>query len=543
MADPMLSTPVEERTLASVLRRGVTQSPDKTALTDDSGATLTYAELAAAALRTSAGLRDLGLGRQELVLVMLDNHVDNAVTWAGLNLGARVIVPINGAYKGEMLRYIADNSGARLAVIEGSYCERLAAVIDGVPGLDTVVVRGDANATFPERITVIPFDQLAADAPDDVHPPLVSEVAAVLYTSGTEGPSKGVLCAHGHAFQISASYTFETTPDDVVLVTLPMFHASGLFSGVYNASRGGATAVIRKSFSASGFWDDVRASGITQTLLMGAMADFLWRREPGPQDREHPLRNVCVVPAAPYINDFADRFGLNLTSAYGSAEVGTATLTAHGEAGPFLCGRPREFLDLRIVGDDDVELGPGEVGEIVVRSNEPWALMLGYHGMPEATVRAWRNLWFHTGDAGYRDTEGRLVFVDRKKDALRRRGENVSSMEVEKFILALPEVAEAAIVAVPSEHTEDEIKAVVVLQPGATFDPESMLRHLCDNLPYFMVPRYYEAVDALPKTPTHKVQKAQLRQAGVTASTWDCRAHGYTVSRRGLEQSEPAAHV
>jgi crotonobetaine/carnitine-CoA ligase len=390
---------------------------------------------------------------------------------------------------------------------------------------------------------VVDFAQLAGGPRDDADPPLVSELAAVLYTSGTEGASKGVLCAHGHAFQISASYTFETTPDDVVLVTLPMFHASGLFSGVYNALRGGATAVIRKSFSASGFWDDVRTSGITQTLLMGAMADFLWRREPGPEDRRHPLRNVCVVPAAPYINDFAARFGLNLTSAYGSAEVGTATLTAPGEAGPFLCGRPREFLDLRIVGDDDVELAPGEVGEIVVRSNEPWALMLGYHGMPEATVRAWRNLWFHTGDAGYRDTEGRLVFVDRKKDALRRRGENVSSMEVEKFILALPEVAEAAIVAVPSEHTEDEIKAVVVLHAGATFDPEAMLRHLCDNLPYFMVPRFYEATESLPKTPTHKVKKTELRQAGVTSSTWDCRAHGYTVSRRGLEQREPASHV
>jgi crotonobetaine/carnitine-CoA ligase len=536
VSDPMLSTPIAQRTLASVLRKQAAERPQKTALIDDSRRRLTYAELLETGLRASAGFHNLGVGRQELVLVMLDNHIDNVVTWVGLGLGARVIVPVNGAYKGEILRYVADNSGARVAVLEGAYCDRLAAVVDGVPELTTVVVRGEPNASFPPHIAVVRMDDLIADVADSPEWPLVSDVAAVLYTSGTEGASKGVLCAHGHAFQISASYTFETRPDDVVLVTLPLFHASGLFSGVYNALRGGATAVIRGAFSASGFWDDVRSNGITQTLLMGAMADFLWRRDPGPEDRDHPLRNVCVVPAAPYINDFAARFGLNLTSAYGSAEVGTATLTAPGEAGPFLCGRPREFLDLRIVGDDDAELAPGEVGEIVVRSHEPWALMLGYHRMPEATVRAWRNLWFHTGDAGYRDAEGRLVFVDRKKDALRRRGENVSSMEVEKFILAREEVAEAAIVSVPSDYTEDEIKAVVVLAPGTTFDPEKLFRHLVDSLPYFMVPRYYAAVEALPKTPTHKVKKAELRSWGVTADTWDCQAHGFVVTRRGLEQ-------
>lgn len=536
----MSTTPVLERTIAAVLDKQVAARPDKTALLEAaSGEAVTYAQLQERAFRLSAGLAGMGVARQEPVLVMLDNHIDMVVTWAGIGVGAMIEVPINTAYKGEMLRYIMDHSGATIAVVEAAYIERISEILDGVPELRTIVVRG-TGGELPRRIERRDFAELAgvnggpaAPRPD---PPHVSDISTIIYTSGTEGRSKGVLCPHGHAFQTSASYTFETTPDDVVLVMLPLFHAGGLFAGIYNSLRGGATAVIQPAFTASKFWDEVREFGCTQALLMGAMIDFLWRRPPEPDDRDNPLRNVTVVPAMPYINEFAQRFDMNVTSSYGQSETGTITLTDPGEARPFLCGRPRSFIEMKIVDENDMEVPRGVVGEFAVRSSEPWSMFRGYHRNPEATVHAWRNNWMHTGDAGYQEENGRFVFVDRKRDALRRRGENVSSMEVEKYLLARDDITAAAIIAVPSEHLEDDIKAVLILAEGATFEPEDILRDMVDKLPYFMVPRYYEAVRSFPMTQTHKVQKGELRKVGITETTWDCEANGLIVTRSGLRE-------
>jgi crotonobetaine/carnitine-CoA ligase len=536
----MSTTPVLERTIAAVLDKQVAARPDKTALLEAaSGEAVTYRQLQERAFRLSAGLAGMGVTRQEPVLVMLDNHIDMVVTWAGIGVGAMIEVPINTAYKGEMLRYIMDHSGATIAVVEAAYVERISEILDGVPELRTIVVRGDGGE-LPQRIVRRDFAELAGtdDGPEAPRPdpPHVSDISTIIYTSGTEGRSKGVLCPHGHAFQTSASYTFETTPDDVVLVMLPLFHAGGLFAGVYNSLRGGATAVIQPAFTASKFWDEVREFGCTQALLMGAMIDFLWRRPPEPDDRDNPLRNVTVVPAMPYINEFAQRFDMNVTSSYGQSETGTITLTDPGEARPFLCGRPRSFIEMKIVDENDMEVPRGVVGEFAVRSAEPWSMFRGYHRNPEATVHAWRNNWMHTGDAGYQEENGRFVFVDRKRDALRRRGENVSSMEVEKYLLARDDIAAAAINAVPSEHLEDDIKAVLILAEGAEFEPEDILRDMVEKLPYFMVPRYYEAVTSFPMTQTHKVQKSELRKVGITESTWDCEANGLIVTRSGLRE-------
>ncbi len=552
MTDPMTTTPVLQRTLAAVLDKQVASRPDQAAVIDArTGRSLDYAGLQRAAFRLAGGLDGIGVARHEPVLVMLDDHIDMVVTWAGIAVGARIEVPVNTAYKGDMLRHVLAHSGARTAIVEAAYCARIAEVLDDVPELRTIVVRGgpveaDAHrhrgtggAELPGRVSVHDFAELLTADPVRPGPPHVSDIATIIYTSGTEGRSKGVLCPHGHAFQTSASYTFETTPDDVVLVMLPLFHAGGLFAGVYNALRGGATAVLA-TFTASGFWDEVRRHGCTQTLLMGAMIEFLWRAPASAGDREHTLRNVTAVPAMPYLTEFAERFGLNVTSSYGQSECGTVTLTDPGAARPFLCGRPRSFIEMKVVDDDDVEVPPGVVGEFAVRSSEPWSMFSGFHRDPETTVHAWRNQWMHTGDAGYRQEDGQFVFVDRKKDALRRRGENVSSMEVERHLLARDDVAAAAIIAVPSEHLEDDIKAVLVLAEGAAFDPEAILREMVEKLPYFMVPRYYEAVVAFPMTQTHKVQKVELRRAGVTQSTWDCEAHGLVVTRSGLKVRERA---
>lgn len=537
----MTTTPVSERTIAAVLERQVRLRPDKVTLIDESGPTMTFSQLQTAAFRVAATVASLGVERQQPVVVLMDNHLDMAVVSVGLGVGGFVEVPVNTAYKGEMLRYILDNSGATLAIIDEVYADRIAQVAHDVPALETVIVRG-ARAELPGHIRRLDFDTFNWAEAVRPEPPQVSDICAILYTSGTEGPSKGALCPHGHAFQISASHAFDSGPDDVYLVVVPLFHAGGLFGGVFCALRTGATAVIQRGFSASRFWEDVRRFGATQTFLAGAMADFLWRAEPTPDDANNTLRDVTMVPAIPQITDYANRFGLSITSSYGQTETGTVMVTDPGTTRPFQCGRPRSFMQVRLVDDNDVDVEPGAVGEVVVRSEQPWSMMRGYHRMPDQTVHMFRNLWLHTGDAAYQDDNGCYVFVDRKKDALRRRGENVSSLEVEKYIAARPDITQAAIIAVPSEFTEDDIKAVVVLSPGAEFDPEAILHDLVERLPYFMVPRYYQAVQALPMTPTFKVRKGELRATGITPDSWDCQKAGYTVTRHGLTTKTPAHH-
>jgi crotonobetaine/carnitine-CoA ligase len=541
MRDVLQLTPVAERTVAAVMERNLAVRPGQVAVSDVAGRRLDYRQLWGAASRIAGGLGELGASRQDFVLVMLDNHIDNVVTWVGLELAAMVEVPINTAFKGDLLARVCARSGARIAIVEGAYCGRLAQVLDAVPELVTVVVRGPADADLSDRVEVVDFDALAASAPMTTSTlPRVSDIAALLFTSGTEGESKGVLMPHGQIFQIALSYPWETGPSDVVLVALPLFHSAGLFAGVYSALVGGATAVLMPNFSVSTFWDVVRRHGCTQMLMMGAMADFLWRQPPRDDDKDHPLANVCIVPAPPYLAEMGRRFGMKVSTSYGSTEVGAIAITSVEDMAPSVCGRSRSFIEMRIVDDDDVEVEPGQVGEIVVRTSTPWSLMQGYQSMADATVHAWRNLWFHTGDAGYQDDSGLFFFVDRKNDTLRRRGENVSSMEVEKTIVAFPGIAEAAVVAVPSHFTEDEIMVYLVLSDGACFEPAALLRDLSVRLPYFMVPRYCEVVAELPRTATMKVRKSELRERGITAGTWDCQAHGFKVTRHGLESLAPA---
>ena len=530
----MTATPVVQRTVAAVIEEQATQHRDKVALMDEGGERLTYGELRDVSARIGSAIREAGVGRQEPVLIMLNSHVDLVTVWAGAGMSSIIAVPINTAYKGEMLRYVINKCKARVAIVEAEYCTRLAEIADGLTDLEVVYVRGEGGV-LPSRLARRDFTELRAADPTCVDPARVSDIACIIYTSGTEGPSKAVLCPHGHVFQTSASFSFQTDPDDIVLVVLPLFHASGLFTGVLNALRGGATAVIR-SFSASRFWDDVREFGCTQTVLMGAMVDFLWRAPASDTDRAHSLRNVTVVPAMPYVREFAERFGVAAESAYGQTETGTPTIASAEDAEPFLCGYPRAFFEIKVVDDDDVEVPIGSNGEIVVRSNEPWSMFAGYLDDMAATIKATRNGWVHTGDMGRLNDRGQVFFVDRKKDALRRRGENVSSLEVEKYLVAHPDVAEAAIVSVPSEYLEDDIKAVLVLEAGAAFDPARILRDLYERLPYFMVPRYYEVIDELPLTPTKKVAKAELRKRGNTAATWDCEAHGFRVTRSALRE-------
>lgn len=517
--------PLAERHFGTVFERALREFPDKVALRDPD-THHTYAGLHAAALKVAGGLTRLNVRHQEPVLMMLDNHCDFVVLWCGLSLTARVEVPINTAYRAALLTHIINNSGARVLVVEAAYLDRLLEVAPDLTTLDTVVVRGRYTVDLPPAWRVLVWEDLADGAPDRPAKLRPSDVMAILYTSGTTGPSKGSVNSHAHGYTYAhPSHFGAAEPHDVTLVPLPLFHMGGQWAAVYNAFIGGATAVVLPKFSASAFWRQAREYGATYTFLLGSMTHFLLKQPPSADDRDHPLQSMLLVPIPAEIDAFKQRFSVErIAAAFGATESG---VIAHAPLGTGVAGRAgwlREGVEAIVVDENGLEVPRGEVGELWARAREPWTMMSGYHGMPEATVAAWQNLWFHTGDAVNLAEDGQFVFVDRVKDAIRRRGENVSSFEVEREINAHPEVAESAVIAVPSEFVEDEIKACVVAREGTRLSPEQLYEFLQPRLPRFAVPRYIEILSTLPKTPTEKVRKTELRAAGVTPNTWDREA-------------------
>lgn len=521
-ASPLILPPLAQRHIGAVFDEALRRVPDRIAVTDPERE-LSYAALHDRALQLGGGFAARGVAAGEHVLLMLDNHLDYVLAWLGLALTGRVEVPVNTAYKGTILAHVINNSGARAIVIEERYCGVLAEVADKLGALELVVVRGKpAAARLPARVRVIGFGEVFGPRaqPAKLQP---WDLIGILYTSGTTGLSKGVRVTHAHAYGYSTPALFDVDrPDEVTMVTLPLFHIGGQWAGVYKSLIGCGRAVVLPRFGATTFWDDVRRYGCTYTMLLGAMANFLYRQPPSPGDRDHTLRRVAMVPVIAQLDEFKARFGIDeVGTGYGLTEGSTILRAPLGHAEPGLAGWLRPDFEARLVDEHDVEVPEGEVGELVIRTRDPWSVMDGYHAMPEATVNAWRNQWLHTGDAFRRDATGRWYFLDRLKDAVRRRGENVSSFEVESEINEHPAVLESAVIAVPSDASEDEIKACVVLRPGQDVGAEDLLAFLDARLPYFMVPRYVEFMEALPKTPTEKVQKQELRKRGLTPQTYD----------------------
>lgn len=522
----MDATDNHDKTVPLVLQLTCERNAGRVAL-KDSHQTLTYSELYAKAGRLKAGFSRLGVGRSENVLVMLDNHVDYALNWFGLNFAGAVEVPVNTAYRGTFLAHVAADSGAELAVIESHYYDMLASVKDQVPTLKRVVIRGSTPERLESRWEHISFEGLFAAEPEESVDVKPWDPAAILYTSGTTGVSKGVIVPHALAYSDAhPEYTIGARQGDTVLVAMPLFHG-GAHWMVYNALIVGATAYIVPKFHATNFWEIAREHGCTFTWLIGAMANFLYRQPPHSSDRDHPMKRVLMVPVIPEVEDFTRRFGVQVGNCYGLTEGGNPILGVMGKAVPNGCGWIRPDYEARLVDESDYDVPLGSVGELLLRPKLPWTTMLGYHGLPQKTNDVWRNLWLHTGDLMTQDPAGQFFFIDRLKDAIRRRGENVSSYEVEREINTHPNIMDCAVFGVESEHSEQEIKVAVVLKTGLILSPADLIAYLEPRLPHFMMPRYIEFVDDLPRTPNQKVQKQALRERWLTTQTWDRMAqHG-----------------
>jgi crotonobetaine/carnitine-CoA ligase len=497
------------------------------------GDSLTYAQAEAEAARVAGFFAALGVRPGDTVAVMLPNGLDFIRAWLGLGRLGAIFVALNTGLKGAFLEHQLRNSGARVALVHRSYLDVVGEVVGRAPALAMVTTAGTGReiAGFAEPRS-LPFDGWRDAAAYAGPMPASRDIACVMYTSGTTGPSKGVLMPHAHCylFGLGAIDSLTLTERDRYYIAMPLYHVNGLFMQLYATLIAGASAMVRGHFSASEWLADVRRSRATVTNTLGAMTAFIFAQLETTEDRGHCLRIIQAAPnTAEADRIWRQRFGLaEMLSGFGMTEANIPVYGRQGATRPGTSGLvyDRYFeVEIRHPETDD-PMPPGEVGEIMVRPRVPFGFMAGYLHMPESTVEAWRNFWFHTGDAGTIDTDGYVSFIDRIKDCIRRRGENISSFEVEAAIARMPGVKEAAAFAVPSgiPGGEDEVMLLVVPLAGHDLKAEAVAAFAASALPRFAQPRFIEIADKLPKTPTEKVQKAKLRQRGVTAATWDREA-------------------
>jgi crotonobetaine/carnitine-CoA ligase len=494
-----------------------------------SGDAYTFAEVWQRSLRVARGLRELGVGAGDTVAAVLDTSLDAVAVWLGANAIGAIWVPVNTAHKGEYLRHQLADSGAAVVVAEPDYAERVLSVAAGLPELRTLLRRG---AEFDELTTREPLSA------DELHAPQPGDLSLLIYTSGTTGPSKGCMLSHNYVCNVARGSNRNRRPEDVLWSPLPLFHLNAAATTVLASAMLGNTAAIFPRFSLSNFWPEIQRTGATVITLLGTMIPLISTMD----DTAELLAckgQIRIAGGAPYTPETArtwhERFGAQIvgSSIFGLTEATFLTWTPQGVAHPWgSAGMRNDDFDVRLFDENDREVAVGEVGEICARPLRPYVMFSGYWRRPEATAAVMRNMWFHTGDLGRFDADGWLWFVDRKKDYLRRGGENISSMEVESTFRAHPAVADVAAHAVPSELSEDELKVTIVLREGQQVDPAELCRWSLDRLPYFAVPRYIEFRVELPRNPMNKVLKYQLREEGVTAGTWDRGDSDVVVAKR-----------
>jgi crotonobetaine/carnitine-CoA ligase len=473
------------------------------------------------------------------VLIWLPNGRMALKAWFGTNCLGAVSVAINTAYRGAILQHVVTNADAKVAVVHPDLLDRLLEIEDR-GALQTIVtdpaaVGAHAPAFRALGVELLAFEVLEVPAPGGTIACLAPwDLQSICYTSGTTGPSKGVMSSYLHLHQMGWHCTPHVTARDRYLINLPLFHVGGTLFTTGALARGAQIAVM-SSFSTPTFLEEATRLGATECLLLGAMAGFLMRSQPSASDRAHSFKRLMIIPLAEDVSAFSERFGVDVYTLFNMSEVSAPIVSELNPTALGTCGRLREGVEARVVDENDCEVPLGTAGELVLRTDCPWTMATGYYKMPDATAKAWRNGWFHTGDMFKADEAGNYFFVDRAKDAIRRRGENISSFEVEEQVLAHPAVLETAVIGVVGEGGEQDVLAVVAPKPGMTIDPAGLIEFLIPRLAHFMVPRYVRLVEALPKTPTSKIEKHALRGEGLTADTWDREAAGMRVRRERLD--------
>ena len=524
-------------------RRHAEQSPDRVVVEDIFGRTVTNAQLHQEAIRYAGALRRAGIQSGDRVASLLNNSIETIQLWLGIGWAHALDVSVNTAYRGDILKYVLGDSGSKLVFVEAPFLDAFVEIADALTAVETVVVLGAPPPAGLRARTMTFEDFLAAGAaPDDLVAPGMGDLHGIVYTSGTTGVSKGVLIAWGRHGGGAACTMFRRFlgANDVWYSPFPACHNSAKIP-LRIAAHLGCRVVIAPGFKTDRFWHDVRKFGCTSTLLLPNMLHWLVKAPPVGEDRDHPL--VEVVGYGTDLGPFGDRFGVRVHCNYGNTEAGNTLFHLDvGNAPDGYSGRAHAPFEARIVGPEDYELPRGTQGELVTRCNEPWMVFQGYHRMPEETLRILRNGWYHTGDLFRMDDEGGVWFVDRHADYIRRRGENISSFEVEKIVMSHPKIREVAAIGIKSAEGEDEVKICIAFAAGEAVEPGELIQFLAPRMPRFMLPRYIEILAELPKTPaTHRVRKAELREGALNANTWD--AGPSRSARQGLTGARPKEHT
>jgi crotonobetaine/carnitine-CoA ligase len=531
MAQPRIEPNFEpSQTLPAAIRSWAQREPDRPFLHEVGGASRSYGQLHAAALRWAGAFRQAGVQPGENVPAMVRTSITAQEQWLGLAWLRAVQTGVNTDFRGQSLAYVLTNSLARRMICAAEFLGRVAEIAPSVPGLELVIVpdAGPGNLPRDFPVPLVSAAQLwdAADPIDDGHAPQRHEIACISYTSGTTGASKGVLVPWGRFWP--NEMWLDMTGDDVYYCPFPVFHMSGMLPLAWLGFPGGQV-VLRESFKTDPFWADVRRYGCTATALIPVMMNWLLDQPERPDDFDNPLRYVAGAPVVPRVDQFKARFGVKMRTTFGGTEIGTPLyagpdVTADREStGKWVT----QGYEVRVVDEHDYPVPDGQIGELIIRTAEPWRMLAGYFGMPEKTAEAWRNGWFHTGDGVVRDAGGRYHFVDRIKDSMRRRGENISSMEVEAYVNEHVAVSETAAIAVPSEFGEDEVKVCVVLHCDAQVTEAELHAFLAGRMPVFMIPRYIEFVTDPERTEAMKrIKKEPLRAKPLNDQTWDALARG-----------------
>lgn len=529
---------INERLLGRLLEDRAAQYGNRQFLNFMGNRSISYRELNEAANRFGNGLLGVGLSKDKKLAIMLPNCPEYLFLLFGAAKIGAVTVPINTGYKGTLLTHLLNNSDAEILVVDEQFAETINEIAEKISGLKTLLVyseEGSLGSRFRGPWQVL--DLKTIDNSESVTPAVDvshTDTVMILYTGGTTGPSKGVVMSHhfywSYARMVKESIGYRE--DDVSYTCMPLFHVNAQIGSIVAALYAGGRVALYQRFSARSFWDEIRKSEATIFLGMGAVGNILAKNPPTPSDSENRVRLAVIVPPPDDLEGFEHRFGLRVIfETFGMTEGLIIPPKLYEPRRRGCCGKPNSDYEVRIVDDYDRTLGPNQTGELVFRPREPYTMMSGYYKMPEATLEAFRNLWFHTGDLGYLDEDGFLFYVGRKKDAIRRRGENISAYEIESVVNEHPAVLESAAIAVPAELGEDDVKIVVVLKPDAHLTPEQLIRFCESRMAYFMVPRYVELLDALPKNPSQRIEKYKLRANARNDSTWDREKAGVTLSR------------
>jgi crotonobetaine/carnitine-CoA ligase len=527
-------------TFPALVKEQAKRHGDQPFCTFEDGQAFTFAELDEETNRLASGLAGLGIGRGDRVVAMLGNGKEFLVTMIATHKRGAIFVPLNTELKGAFLRHQLSNTEPRVVFVDASL-RPLFDTVDykGTEIAATVVVAGDASPLPNTR--GVAYEQLASTPASaaDVVATDYRDVCMIIFTSGTTGPAKGVVMPHAHCFYyaLSARHATGLTPADRMYISMPLFHGTALMLQFYSCLLAGIPAYVAQRFSASTWLDEIRAFGATVTYAVGVMPEFVFKQPPRSDDADNPLRLSWSVPVSDsWAPAFEKRFDMRILQGYGMTEF---SVPVWGDLAdpvtPGCAGRViDEFFALQVVDPEtDEPLAPGEVGEIVVRPKQPFVFMAGYYRMPEKTIEAWRNLWFHSGDAGYLDERGRLFYVDRIKDRIRRRGENISAFEIEEVISSHPHVQQCAVVGVKTADAggEDEVMAFVVALDGGQLRAEALMDWCVPRMPRYAVPRFIEFVPEIERTASGKIRKQALRDIGPSPQTWDRHRAGYVVPR------------